>query len=211
MSDTFYLKVRYRGKLKNPKDVYPLIAETEDICRSNNWTHKIWDEDWSKPPSITTNFTKDALGFDGHAPLKGLTFGIGETEIIWLTFSPQGIIQSLFTLADPTFFLNDADFPWQRVKTSSNDAKTHIALCKLFRYLAGKYFEIFEVLDESNYWNHGDDAKFMEWMQHLTLDHRIMEEELDAIMEDESLGKEERRNKIHRIIKAFGEKYRVEK
>ena len=61
---------------------------------------------------------------------------------------------------NPTFLLDDPYFPWQRVKTGYDGAKSHIEMCKLFRYLEGKYFEVFEVLDESGYWKSGDDAEF---------------------------------------------------
>lgn len=209
MRNTIYIKVRYRGRLKNPNDVHLLIQETADICESNNWTYKIWDKDWSIPQSVTMEPTNGALNFEGHAPLKGITFSIGASETVWLTFLPDGLLQSLFTLVNPTFFLNDAVFPWQRVKTGYDGATTHLALCKLFKYLANKYFEVFEVLDESKYWEHGDDAKFTKWIDNMSHDNRLLQEELAAIMEDESLNQKEMRNRGFRLIKEFGEKYRT--
>lgn len=209
MRNTTYIKVRYRGRLKDPNDVHQLIQETADICHSNGWTHKVWEKDWSEPASLTMNFSDGAMKFEGHAPLKGITFSIGDSEMVWLTFLPNGRLQSLFTLADPTFFLNDAEFPWQRVKTGYDGATTHLALCKLFKYLAGKYFKVFEVLDESDYWNHGDDAKFTKWIDGMTHDTRLLEEELAVIREDESLSKEQKRDRSFHLIKEFGEKYRV--
>jgi len=114
MSDT-YIKIRYRGRLKHPNDVHKLTTETADICQSNGWTHKIWEEDWDIPQTVHLNAAAPGMSFEGHAPLKGISFSIGKSETIWLTFTPDGLLQSLMTLVQPDFFLNDEKFPWQRV------------------------------------------------------------------------------------------------
>ncbi len=210
MSD-FYIKIRYRGKLKQPNDVYQLIKETEDICRTNNWTYRVWDEDWETPENLSMSFNADAMSFEGHAPLKGITLTVGEAETIWLTFLPNGLLQSLLTIADPTFFLDDATFPWQRAKTGYDGATTHLALCKLLRYLADKYFVVFEVLDDSGYWEHGDDAKFTHWINTAIQNHELFSEGLNAIYNDKSLSKEERGNKLRQLGKKFAtKKYKQE-
>ena len=204
-----YIKIRYRGKLKDPKKVQQLVVETEDICRTNGWSYRIWDEDWSQSATVNMQFDGQTVKFEGHAPLKGISFNFGASETVWLTFLPNGLLNSLFTLENPTFTANDADFPWQRVKTGFDGATTHLAICKLFRYLANKYFEGFEVLDESNYWIEGDDAKFTKWINNLRRDQAILEEELSAIEENTSLSAEQKREMFYRLMKEFGEKYRV--
>jgi len=207
MSDT-YIKIRYRGRLKYPKDVHQLTTETSDICQSNGWTHKIWEEDWETPQTVTLNSSAKGMSFEGHAPLKGISFNIGESEMIWLTFTPDGLLQSLMTLVQPDFFLDDDKFPWQRIKTGFDGAKSHIALCKLFRYLEGKYFEVFEVLDESGYWKEGNDEKFTKWINGYIHDNQLLKEELAAIKEGTSLSKEQKYEMSMRLIKEHGEKYR---
>ena len=208
MANNIYIKLRYRGKLKDPKHVPQLILETEDICRINGWSYKIWDEDWSKPSNIKMGVSEQKIQAEGHAPLKGISLNIGESETVWLTFLPNGLLQSLITLANPVFFLNDAEFPWQRVKTGFDGATTHLALCKLFRYLANKYFKVFEVLDESNYWIEKDDEALTKWINNLRRDHSILEEELNAIEENTSLPAEQKKDMFYRLMKEFGEKYR---
>ena len=203
MSD-FYLKIRYRGQLRQPNDVFQLIKETEDICRTNGWSYRVWEEDWTAPQTLTMEFRDGAMNFEGHAPLKGISFSIGDSEGIWLTFLPNGLLHSLLTLTDPTFFLDDATFPWQRVKTGHDKGAGHLALCKLFKHLAKKYFKVFEVLDESGYWEHGDDAKFIDWINTAIRNHELFSQGLDAIYNDESLSKEERRNKLRELGKNFG-------
>ena len=208
MTNNIHIKLRYRGKLKHPQEVQQLILETEDICRTNGWSHNIWDEDWSKPSDLKMGFSGQKIQTEGHAPLKGISFNIGESETVWLTFLPNGLLHSLTTLANPVFFLNDAEFPWQRVKTGFDGATTHLAVCKLFRYLADKYFETFEVLDESNYWLEADDAKFTVWITNLTRDHSILQEELDSIAENKSISTEQKTKMTYRLLNEFGEKYR---
>lgn len=207
MSDTFYIKLRYRGRLKNPPDVRQLILETEDICRSHGWAYQVLDENWSQPLRLSSSFTGDALVFEGHAPLKGICFQIWESETLSLTFLPDGTLHSLLTLTNPSFFGDDADFPWQRVKTGYDGAATHLAVCKLFRYLSGKYFEVFEVQDESGYWRHGDDARLTNWLDNLNHDRQLLEEELEAIEADETLSPQQKRDMAFRLLKGFGQKY----
>ncbi|MCF8243840.1 MAG: hypothetical protein K9J37_02010 [Saprospiraceae bacterium] len=208
MSNTLYIKLRYRGKLKDPADVQVLIHETEDICRSNGWKYQVWNKDWAKPQSLTMEFTGSAVEFEGHAPLKGISFSIGESETVWLTFQPDGVLQSLMTLADPGFTATAADVPWQRVKTGYDGAVTHLAVCKLFRYLAGKYFEVFEVMDESGYWDHGDDDRLTAWMNDFSQAQHQLDEEMGAIDADKSLSPTEKRDMSFRLLKAFGERFR---
>lgn len=35
-----YMKIRYRGRLRQPADVSHLADEVEDICQSNGWKHE---------------------------------------------------------------------------------------------------------------------------------------------------------------------------
>jgi len=207
MSNTVYIKLRYRGRLKDPAGVQQLIHETEDICRSHGWAYLVWDEDWSKPAGVTSAFTAEALEFEGHAPLKGISFSIGESETVWLTFQPDGELQSLFTLSDPTFTGDAVDMPWQRVKTGYDGATTHLAVCKLFRFLAAKYFEVFEVRDESGYWDHRDDARYTAWIEAFSQGQLHLEEELDAIEADETLSPKQKHDRMYQILHAFGEKF----
>lgn len=209
MSDPIYIKLRYRGRLNNPADVHQLILETEDICRINDWSFHVWDEDWRKELNLSHSFSGEALKFEGHAPLKGISFSVENSETVWLTFSPDGTLNSLMTLTDPTFTGDDEYFPWQRVKTGFDGAKTHLALCKLFRHLAHRYFEVFEVMDESGYWQHGDDDRLTVWMDDLQREHQQFEDEMAVIEADESLTPEQKRVMFYRLIRDFGEKFRV--
>ncbi len=127
---------------------------------------------------------------------------------MWLTFTPDGVLHSLMTLAEPEFTDDDIDLPWERVKTGFDGAKTHLEICKLFRYLAGRYFEVFEVTDESGYWAHGDDARFTEFITEAGRSFRQFEEELEALEEDDSLSLWEYTNRVKQLLDGYGDKFR---
>lgn len=123
-----YIKLRYRARLAQPAQIHELISEVEDICQSHGWPYRVWGEDWQQPADVSGEFADGAINFKGHAPLKGVTFQIGDSETVWLTFQADGVLQSLMTLAEPTFTADDEYFPWQRVKTGLDGGKTHLAL-----------------------------------------------------------------------------------
>ena len=152
-----YLKLRYRGQIQSPELVSKLTTETQDICDINGWKYHIWNEDWSLPADTQPALEEGALHFSGHAPLRGITFSPNtDTETIWLTFTSDGILHSLFTLSETLHTGTDTEYPWIRVKTGFDDTATHCAICHLFKYLSKQYFSTFDVLDESGYWEHGD-------------------------------------------------------
>ncbi|MBK8565253.1 MAG: hypothetical protein IPN76_18400 [Saprospiraceae bacterium] len=209
MENTFTTKLRYRGRLRTPAEVHALIHETEDICRTNGWKYHLWDKDWAKPASLHMEASDKGLNFKGHAPLKGINFSVGQSESVWLTFTPDGILHSLMTLAEPDFTGDDVDMPWERVKTCYDGPATHLALCKLFRYLADKYFDVFEVMDESGYWAHGDDARFTNWLEDIVRSFQQFQAELDALAEDDSLSPSEHRKRMRQLLDGYGDKFRV--
>lgn len=195
-----YIKLRYRGRLRQPSDAYQLIQEVQDICAANAWNYKVWDEDWSLPSSLEMSFTGTAMNFTGHAPLKGITLNVGDAETAWLTFQPDGTLQSFFTLVNPLFIGNDEDFPWQRVKTGNDGPQTHIALCKLFHYLSDKYFSVFEVQDESGYWDSGNDEQFSFWLRDTEIATRQLTEELELIRTNTAWSEAEREEAVKRLV-----------
>lgn len=203
-----HLKVRYRAQLAQPAQVDQLITEVEDICRSHAWPHLVWDEDWNQADKLRAELADGDLHFEGHAPLKGISFQIDKSETVWLTFQADGRLQSLMTLASPTLTANDADFPWQRVKTGMDGGKTHLALCKLFRYLGPKYCSILEVEDESGYWEKGgEDEDFLTWMEAFLLASQQLEAELAALAADTSISSEKHRETMYHLVRAFGQRF----
>ncbi|MCC6726622.1 MAG: hypothetical protein IT258_19125 [Saprospiraceae bacterium] len=126
-----------------------------------------------------------------------------------MTIQVDCALQSLFTPTDPGFTGDAVDMPWDRVKTGFDGTVTHLAICKLFRYLADKYFEVFEVRDESGYWSHGDDARFTAWIEDVGRSFQQFQEELDALAEDDNFSPAEHRKRMRQLLDGYGDKFRV--
>lgn len=204
-----YTKIRYCGRLRDTSEIEVFADEVEDLCRSHNWPYHRWQEDWSKPNSLKMNLEDGVIHAEGHAPLKGISFNPGAGhEMIWLTCTPDGVLNSLFTLHDPAFTADDREYPWSRVKARLDDAKTYIAICNLFRFVAGKYFDDFRVMEETGYWKHGDEALLEKYLEQRVLRERQFEEELSAIQSDETMDPEKKDRIILDLIKQWGESAR---
>jgi len=147
------LHLQYRGRLQKPHLVDSLQAEVEEICSIQAWPYQIWDESWA----------------NSQAPQKSLR-GISFTtypgaEMVWLTFQSDGVLQSLISRLNPTFVGNATDVPWQRMRIRLDEATIHLSVCRLLRYLSAQYFELFEVQDESGYWQHRDEAQLSQHLE----------------------------------------------
>jgi len=200
-----YLKIRYRGRLRQPSEVSQLTDELEDICKSNGWKYHIWSEDWSKANTLKMNVEDGAVRFEGHAPLKGISFNPGPgMETTWLTFTPDGMLNSPFTLQDQTFTADDKTYPWNRVKTRFGDTKTHTEICNLFRFVADKYCDDFQVMEETGYWMHGDMARLEKFMNQVAAEYTSLEEEMAVIEADENIEPEKKREIMYELLRQFG-------
>jgi hypothetical protein len=113
------------------------------------------------------------------------------------------------TLAEPEFTGSDVAMPWERVKTCYDGPATHLALCKLFHYLADRYFEVFEVTDESGYWAHNDDARFETWLGETTHNMQQFEEEMATLEEDDSHSPKELKERMYKLVREFGDKLKA--
>jgi hypothetical protein len=150
---TSNLHLRYRGRLQNPHHAELLRQEVEEICGIQGWPHQLWQENWADHAAK-------------QAGLRGISFNtFPGAEMVWLTFYPDGVLQSLISRLNPTFMGHEADIPWQRMRIRLDRPDIHLSVCRLLRYLSGRYFEHFEVEDDSGYWQHRDEARFTQQLQ----------------------------------------------
>ncbi len=159
--------LHYRGRLRQPTDVQPLTAELEDICRTSGWKFKLLDFPDPEP---------------GDEPFSGITFQPHpESESVWMLFNERGELSHPFA-GRP----DDGSLPWSFTKTQMAGAATHKAICDLFRYLEGKWFEVFELIDETNYWKTGDEQLLQEYFDYLNDAIRFMDDALNSLPEGEA-------------------------
>ncbi len=136
------LSIHYSGQLKNKEVIPALMTEVTDICNSLGWSPEHLQE-------TATN------------PLTGVYFTPEGCETVFLTFFPDGRMCSPINLMckddyvkhglDPDIYLTAS------TKTQFAGIDAHLALLKFLRYLKEKYFESFDLMDEGNYWETGDE------------------------------------------------------
>jgi len=152
------LAIHYSGRLRKTEYLPTLIEEIKDVSNVYGWKYHI----------LNTCFPNDA--FDNHVSLEnvyGVNFTPTECETISLTFLSNGTI---VCPARISFFAHTQNEPYiytVSVKTQFAGVILHQLIIRLFKYLNGKYFEDFQLSDESYYWETDDEnlmrEKFKEY------------------------------------------------
>ncbi len=129
------LSIHYSGKIKDYSLIDAMRTEVEDICKSLNWEHQLFDIKSSTVKSGTSNPVKNTP-YD----VKGISFTPEESETVFLTFLPDGTLCSPVKLIyyDPA--TNDLMIEVVHTKTQFAGPDIHIAILKLLHYIKEKYF-----------------------------------------------------------------------
>jgi len=137
------LTIHYSGKLRNPEVLPSLIQEAIDVAESMKWAYEASDP----APGI---------------PVSGVIVAPEGSEPLWLTFHREGF------MCNPVLFeyvleVEGKEIPadaeqWLFTKTQYAGVEAHMALINFIRHISQKYFERFELHDESKYWETNDEA-----------------------------------------------------
>ena len=138
------LTIHYCGKLRNPVSLPSLITEAKDISESMHWPYEVIE----RLPDV---------------PVEGILISPNGSEPLWLTFHEAGfmcnpLLYSYVMEVEGKGIPEDAE-QWLFTKTQYAGVEAHMALIKLLRHLSQKYFEKFELHDESLYWETGDETQ----------------------------------------------------
>jgi hypothetical protein len=137
--------IHYKGNLKSPDMVEPLIEDLEDICQSANWKYSLLE-----PKKLTKEDKEDMPAH--FAQLRGISIKPHEeSESLQFIFNEKGEWRTFMNL-----FLGDK-LPkgmknWAFVKTQFAGPETHIAIINLLLYLRKKYFKKLDIKDEGGYY-----------------------------------------------------------
>lgn len=136
------LTIHYSGKLRNPAILPSLIEEAADISQTMQWPYEVID----KTPDV---------------PVGGILIAPEGSEPLWLTFHEEGFMCNPMLYAyvqevEGKGIPQEAE-QWLFTKTQYAGVEVHMALIRLMRHLSQKYFEKFEVHDESQYWETNDE------------------------------------------------------
>ena len=160
------LSIFYSGMLRDVREVLALTLDLLDICDQLKWQ---CDE---YCPTIKN-------------PLQGIWFSPPNADKIWMTFLPSGV------LAEPELNLNDEGIEvwlksdWKenrmnpRMQYAGPDA--HMQMIKILKYVSQKYFQDFYLLDESEYWETGNEEKCRDWFVMFSVWMNNMSEDLGKL------------------------------
>lgn len=187
------LTIHYKGALKKPEMVYPLIEEMSDVAQTMGWHYQVMDNDWDLPD---TSFIDSEGSIQGHSALKGIVIKMhAKCELFSLLFDAKGRTTNPVTMA-----LGEHEADWQHTKTQFAPVEIHISMVKLMKYLSNRYFKKFEVFDEGKFWETDDAALLAK--KHNFLGDMISKlgDALDNGLNDESVNSQELVERIEVIL-----------
>jgi hypothetical protein len=157
------VSLHYKGKIKSIDMIPAMVAEVEDICKTNNWSFEVFEEESFRPlakrEDILEAFLGDAAADELKKPdlgLRGITFRPHEeSENISLLFDKEGILKSVLIMLFPEI-QGHLKMPWSFTKTQFAGVEAHIKTVKLLVYLKNKYFKNFSIRDDGGYYPDGD-------------------------------------------------------
>jgi hypothetical protein len=142
------LSIFYSGKLLNVQHIPSLTTELLDIC-----DHLKWQCDEYRPTA--------------RNPIQGMWFAPPGADRIWMTFLPSGVV------AEPERNLsNEGIDVWMKSgwkdnlmnpRTQFASPEAHMQLMRILKHISQKYFQHFHLVDESEYWETGNEEKCRDW------------------------------------------------
>jgi hypothetical protein len=150
------LSIHYRGKIKDDALINELISEAADICKSLSWGHLIFEKTGNANDEAHVNDP----GFISYTEndLKGILIMPEACEPVSLVFFPSGRLCCPVKLQYNNPAVNDLMVETVSTKTQYAGMDVHITVLKLLQYFKDKYFSVFELSDEGNYWETKDEA-----------------------------------------------------
>lgn len=150
------LSIHYRGQIKDYALIGELTSEAVDICKSLNWNYHIFE----KISNANDKAHLNDPGFINYSEneLKGISFMPEGCEPVSLLFFPSGRLCCPFKLMNNNPATNDLMVETISTKTQYAGMDVHITVLKLLQYFKDKYFSVFELSDEGNYWETKDEA-----------------------------------------------------
>lgn len=166
------LSFHYKGRLTSASELNTFVEEVEDICKVFDWKFSV----------LNTEYPNDKFVSPLNEDDYGVIFTPDECEPVTLIFDSEGRIYNpwmkdiiakhdegqvkVITVQlnldeeelNPIFTEDSDDFDpldmvyTVSVKTQFTTAEQYVKIIELLRYISGKYFSDFEMIDESGYW-----------------------------------------------------------
>ena len=166
------LSIHYDGKLKNGSDLKELLNEVAETCKTFDWYHEIFNDEF--PRSNSEKILR-------KHEVYGMAFTPPDCETVFLCFEPDGTMKNpLWKMLEDDSDDELKEITTTSVKTQSAGIETHKQIINLFKYLEKKYFSEFSMYDESGFWDHGDLEKLREKMVITERTVKLIEERLNT-------------------------------
>ena len=146
------LCIYYSGKIKDAASLPLLVEEVKDIAIVNKWDYHVYE----------TSFPSDTLDSEEHIEtIYGISFAPPECESVTFTFLSTGVMVhpgcvKYFGNSKNETQRNYIYHPW--TKTQYAGSVIHATIINIFKYLNSKYLKDFKMMDESGYWETGDES-----------------------------------------------------
>ncbi len=145
------LSLHYNGSFNAKASLPAMIEEVKDIAEMFQLEYNIYEEVFPE-----NSFGKALY----NQKIYGISFTPTECETVWLCFLSNGKMSSPVHLQ---FYGNSNDKEDQEclyalaVKTQYAGAETHKLIIHLLKHLGKKYLHNFNVIDEGQYWETGNE------------------------------------------------------
>lgn len=146
------LTLHYNGTINKDASLSELIDEVKDIAEIYNWAYTIYEDKF--PEDSFNNSLNDGK-------IYGISFTPPNSETVNICFLSNGRMSSLPNLK---FWGESKDEQEKKylymlsAKTQFAGSTTHKLIVHLLKYLSKKYLNEFNVIDEGNYWETGDEV-----------------------------------------------------
>jgi hypothetical protein len=150
------LSIHYHGQIKDYTLIDELTNEAEDICKSLDWKYHILEKENNDNDDAHVS-NPDFINYTIE-DLKGINFTPDECETVSLVFFPSGRLCCPAKLRYNNPATNDLMVETVSTKTQYAGMDVHITVLKLLQYFKDKYFSVFELSDEGDYWETKDET-----------------------------------------------------
>lgn len=145
------LSIHYKGNIKEAKLLPNLIEEVKDVAETYHWKYHIYET------NFVNNKLDNQLLFD---EVYGISFTPTNCETISFTFLSNGVMVCPNRLFLFSGSLNEQEHIYSiSAKTQYAGVMLHQFIIHFLKYLNNKYFDNFNVTDESFYWETGDEQQ----------------------------------------------------
>ena len=146
------ITIHYTGRFKKSASLTEMVEEVTEIADVNKWKYQIFNTDIPK---------EAGKGIVSKSDLYGMTLSVPDCESISLCFLDDYRLISpgwLHIIAEGSE--DEEGYRYMPfTKTQFGGVEAHMRIIHLLKYLSVKYFDDFELTDEAEYWETGDEVK----------------------------------------------------